>query len=83
MSIEILYDWILSDSCIRGSRKNDAGVWISTSPKPIHYDPNTNILTLENKKQYRIYRDDVCKALQLHMNSFKVMEILSKMDFKG
>jgi hypothetical protein len=74
----ILYDWIVSEKSVRGSRTNDGGLWQSTSTPPISYDPETCTVTTKDGKKYRIYSDDICKAAHVDIKSMKVLASLPR-----
>jgi hypothetical protein len=62
---EELFDWILNQNCVRGSRPNDQGCWINTSAPPAFFVPRTRQLTLTDGKTYIINRTTACKAFGL------------------
>jgi hypothetical protein len=75
MSI-VLYDWIVTEDCVRGSREGDSGFWLSTSPKPKSFDPDNRILTLVNGTKYILYRENVCKVGKIPSNSERILSSL-------
>ena len=32
-----LFDWIITDNTLRGSKKDDNGIWMSSSTKPLYF----------------------------------------------
>ena len=72
-----LFDWIVYNNCIKGSKLNDNGMWLSTTNKPITFNNSTRIIMLEDGKKYLIKRETVCKALGLDKKSEKILGELS------
>ena len=52
-----LFDWIINDNTLRGSKKDDDGCWMSTSPKPLSFSPQTRIVELEGGAKFLIKKD--------------------------
>lgn len=74
-----LYDWLINEKTLRGSMKNDRGLWMSNSPKPVKFDPITRIVELENNTKFIINKPTICKALGLHKTSEKELINLAKL----
>ena len=70
--IELFY-WLINDTNLRGSMKDDKGYWMTTSPKPINFDPVTRIVELEHNLKFIIKKSTICKALGLNKLSEKVL----------
>ena len=66
-----LFDWIITDKSVRGSKKDDNGMWVSQSPKPIYFTPSTRIIEVEGGDSYLIKKENSCKALGLDKKSEK------------
>lgn len=64
-----LFDWIINDKTLRGSKKDDNGCWMSSSPKPLFFSPQTRIIELEGGEKYLIKKENICKALGLDKKS--------------
>ncbi len=60
-----LFDWIVTKKHLRGSRKNDLGLWIHNSAKPKSFDPLTRIAELEDGTRFYLQKKTACKALGL------------------
>ena len=71
-----LYDWMLNEKCVRGSMKNDNGVWLYQSAKPKSFDAPTRTLTLSDGTRYIIKRETMCKALNLNKTSEHTLTVL-------
>lgn len=72
-----LFDWIINDNTLRGSKKNDNGCWMSSSPKPISFLPQTRIVELEGGEKFIIKKETMCKALGLEKKSENTLNRLS------
>lgn len=64
-----LFDWMINDKTLRGSKKDDNGCWMSSSPKPLFFYPQTRIIELEGGEKYMIKKENICKALGLDKKS--------------
>jgi hypothetical protein len=64
-----LFDWMINDKTLRGSKKDDNGCWMSSSPKPLFFSPQTRIIELEGGEKYLIKKENICKALGLDKKS--------------
>lgn len=64
-----LFDWMINDKTLRGSKKDDNGCWMSTSPKPLFFSPQSRIIELEGGEKYLIKKENMCKALGLDKKS--------------
>lgn len=71
-----LFDWMINIKTVRGSKKNDQGLWMSNSDKPKYFCPQSRIVELEDGKQFLIKRENSCKALQLDKESEKLLNTL-------
>lgn len=71
-----LFDWILTDKCLRGSKKDDNGLWMSSSPTPLYFNPQTRIIELADGCLFYIKRQTICKALSLDKRSEKILSLL-------
>ena len=71
-----LFDWIVNEKNVRGTRMNDNGLWLHTSAKPTYFDPITRILILEDKSKYLLQKSTICKALGINKNSDKILSNL-------
>ena len=69
MSAIELFDWLVNANCVRGSRANDNGCWLSGSEKPKFFCEKTRILELEDGQQFILAKKTVCKALGLDKKS--------------
>ena len=65
MPVTELFDWIVTKKHLRGSRKNDLGLWIHNSAKPKSFDPLTRIAELEDGSRFYLQKKTACKALGL------------------
>ena len=72
-----LFDWIINDNTLRGSKKDDNGCWMSTSPKPLSFSPQTRIVELEGGNRFIIKKETICKALGLDKKSENTLNKLS------
>lgn len=72
-----LFDWIINDNTLRGTKKDDNGCWMSTSPKPLAFSPQTRIVKLEGGEKYLIKKENICKALGLDKKSETTLNRLS------
>ena len=68
-----LMDWIVNEKSVRGSRPNDNGLWISHSPKPLSFCPQTRIITVENGDSFLLNKNTVCKAIGLDKKSDSIL----------
>jgi hypothetical protein len=68
-----LFDWIVNEKNVRGSRMDDNGLWLHTSAKPEFFDPITRLLFLEDKSNYLLQKSTICKALDLNKKSDKIL----------
>ena len=68
-----LFDWIVNEKNVRGTRINDNGLWLHTSTKPTFFDPVNRILILEDKSKYLLQKSTICKALGINKNSDKIL----------
>lgn len=86
-----LYDWIVTKNRVRGSVKGDNGFWLCganndgnmfkynpDSEKPLWFDSIKRILKIANGNQYILHKNTVCKALNLHITSEKILQSLIK-----
>ena len=71
-----LFDWIVNANCVRGSRANDQGVWLSTSACPLSFSPLDRRLVLADKSQYLLRKETSCRALGLDRRSELVLAAL-------
>ncbi len=84
-----LYDWIVNNNRVRGSFKGDNGMWLcgannngdlfvydTESEKPVSFDPIKRIIQTTNGNLYILNRKTICKALNLHTMSEKVLSSL-------
>ena len=72
-----LFDWMINDNTLRGSKKDDNGSWMSTSPKPLSFSPQTRIVELEGGEKFLIKKETICKALGLDKKSDIILTRLS------
>ena len=72
-----LFDWMINDTILRGSKKDDNGYWMSTSPKPLSFSPQTRIVELEGGEKFLIKKENICKALGLDKKSETTLNRLS------
>ena len=72
-----LFDWIINDNTLRGSKNDDNGCWMSTSPKPLSFSPQTRIVELEGGNRFIIKKETICKALGLDKKSENTLNKLS------
>ena len=75
MSVE-LFDWILNENCIRGSKIDDLGIWVNNSAKPLRFCPTTRTIELKDGTKYIIKQKTICKAIGLDKKSEKVLNSL-------
>jgi hypothetical protein len=71
-----LFDWIANHKHIRGSRRDDCGLWLQKSSKPTYFCPKTRIIVLEDGVRYLIRRETACKALGLDKTSETILSAL-------
>ena len=69
-----LFDWIINTKSVRGTQKDDNGMWVNTSTKPLYFCPNTRILYLEDNTKYLLNKSTVCKAIELDKKSEKILQ---------
>ena len=72
-----LFDWMINDTTLRGSKKDDNGCWMSTSPKPLSFSSQTRIVELEGGEKFLIKKENICKALGLDKKSETTLNRLS------
>ena len=72
-----LFDWIINDNALRGSKKDDNGCWMNSSPKPISFSPQTRIVELAGGEKFIIKKETMCKALGLEKKSENTLNRLS------
>lgn len=72
-----LFDWIINDNTLRGSKKDDNGCWMSNSPKPLSFSPQTRIVELQGGEKFLIKKETICKALGLEKKSENTLIRLS------
>jgi hypothetical protein len=68
-----LFDWIITDKSVRGSKQNDNGIWLNNSMKPIYFYPSTRIIVVEDGSSFLIKKETICKAIGLDKKSEKVL----------
>jgi hypothetical protein len=71
-----LFDWIITDKTLRGSKKDDNGYWMSTSPKPLYFCPQTRIAELYGGEKFLIKKETICRALGLDKKSETILNLL-------
>jgi len=74
---EELFDWMVNANCVRGSRLNDHGIWLSGSAKPCRWDPETRLVELTDGKRYKLNKEHASKALNLDRKSETALAALS------
>lgn len=72
-----LFDWMINDNTLRGSKKDDNGCWMSTSPTPLSFSPQTRIVELKGGEKFIIKKETICKALGLDKKSENTLNKLS------
>lgn len=75
-SIVELFDWIINPKSLRGSKKDDEGMWMNNSEKPKYFSPQSRIVELEDGKQFLIKKETSCSALNLDKTSEKLLTAL-------
>jgi hypothetical protein len=76
-----LFDWIINPNTLRGSKKDDNGMWMHTSEKPIFFSPTSRIIELADGKQFLIKKENACKALNMDKTAEKTLNgFISKTD---
>lgn len=76
-----LFDWIINQNTLRGSKKGDNGMWMNTSEKPIFFSPTSRIIELADGKQFLIKKENACKALNMDKTAEKTLNgFISKTD---
>jgi hypothetical protein len=68
-TISELFDWMVTSKSVRGSRKNDEGLWLNNSAKPLYFCPKSRIIYLEDNSKFLLKKETVCKAINLDKNS--------------
>lgn len=71
-----LFDWIINSKNLRGSKKEDQGMWMNQSEKPKFFCPHSRVVELEDGKQFLIKKENSCSALQLDKASDKLLSSL-------
>ena len=71
-----LFDWIINSKTLRGSKKDDQGMWMSQSEKPKFFCPQSRVVELDDGKQFLIKKENSCSALQLDKSSDKLLASL-------
>jgi hypothetical protein len=71
-----LFDWIINSKNVRGSKKDDNGMWLNTSAKPLYFCPQSRIIYLEDNTKYLLKKSTICKAIDLDKNSDKILQSL-------
>ena len=64
-----LFDWIVNSKHVRGSRRDDCGIWLHNSATPKYFNPTTRIIELEDGTTFIIKKNTVCKALGMDKTS--------------
>jgi hypothetical protein len=72
-----LFDWMINDNILRGSKKDDNGLWMKTSEKPLFFSPQTRIVELEGGEKFLIKKETICKALGLDKKSETILTRLA------
>ena len=72
-----LFDWIANSNHIRGSRRNDYGLWLHNSATPKYFNPVTRIIELDDGTSYLLKKNTVCKALSMDKTSEAKLSLLS------
>ena len=75
-SIVELFDWIINAKSLRGSKKDDQGMWMNNSEKPKYFSPQSRIVELDDGKQFLIKKETSCAALNLDKTSEKLLTAL-------
>ena len=68
-----LFDWIINPTNLRGSKKDDNGMWMHTSEKPIFFSPSSRIIELADGKRFLIKKETACKALNMDKTAEKIL----------
>lgn len=71
-----LFDWIVNTKHVRGSRRDDCGLWLHNSSTPKYFNPITRIIVLEDGSNYLIKKNTVCKALGMDKTSETILATL-------
>jgi len=71
-----LFDWIVNNKHVRGSRRNDCGLWLHNSAMPKYFNPDNRIVELEDGSCYLLKKNTVCKALGLDKISEAKLAVL-------
>ena len=82
MNAVILYDWIISEKSVRGTRTGDGGLWQSSSAAPIAYDKAQCVVMTADKKMYLVFPQDICKAANVHIKSAQVLASLRAFNYR-
>ena len=68
-----LFDWMINPNTLRGSKKDDNGMWMNTSEKPIFFSPSSRIIELADGKRFLIKKETACKALNMDKTAEKIL----------
>ena len=68
-----LFDWIVNSKHVRGSRRDDYGLWLYNSATPKYFNPISRIVGLEDGSNYLIKKNTVCKALGMDKASEAIL----------
>ena len=71
-----LFDWIVNNKHVRGSRRDDCGIWLHNSATPKYFNPVTRIIELEDGTSFLIKKNTVCKALGMDKTSEAKLAVL-------
>ena len=71
-----LFDWIVNSKHVRGSRRDDCGLWLHNSATPKYFNPVMRIIELEDGATFIIKKNTVCKALGMDKSSEAKLALL-------
>lgn len=71
-----LFDWIVNSKHVRGSRRDDCGLWLHNSAMPKYFNPVMRIIELEDGATFTIKKNTACKALGMDKSSEAKLALL-------
>jgi len=72
-----LFDWIVNEKSVRGSRQGDKGNWQYDSARPVAFNPVSRVVRLSDGKEFLIAKDTICGVGDLAKQSERILASLS------
>jgi hypothetical protein len=68
-----LFDWIVTEKSVRGSRQDDNGLWVNNNLKPLYFCPINRVVEVDSGQRFLLTKETICKALGLDEKSNKFL----------